>query len=266
MLRSHAHPFTWQRDPRSGNHLLSYCATSEPLQTVHITPSTDVRLDFHFPPTVKLAQRVRVLALGDGSSTPSLVGELAQGGRVSTRAVAGAKFKVVEVVKGLDRPLLQITVGLCLLWLHSLFLHLPHTRLTPASMHSSTPRPCPPTRTPSHRQASHEAEQHVDIGSSVVLTVKLPATAFGPAELFWLWGGDDAFAREHLHGSVLPGQTLRIATMAGEQWIAKDKASGTVLLTTTTTDAAEQSVELTAVAAPTVEKKAARFVKPTRKR
>ena len=62
MLRSHAHPFTWQRDPRSGNHLLSYCATSEPLQTVHITPSTDVRLDFHFPPTVKLAQRVRVLA------------------------------------------------------------------------------------------------------------------------------------------------------------------------------------------------------------
>ena len=107
---------------------------------------------------------------------------------------------------------------------------------------------------------------HVDIGSSVVLTVKLPATAFGPAELFWLWGGDDAFAREHLHGSVLPGQTLRIATMAGEQWIAKDKASGTVLLTTTTTDAAEQSVELTAVAAPTVEKKAARFVKPTRKR
>ena len=54
--------------------------------------------------------------------------------------------------------------------------------------------------------------------------------------------------------------------MAGEQWIAKDKASGTVLLTTTTTDAAEQSVELTAVAAPTVEKKAARFVKPTRKR
>ena len=113
MLRSHAHPFTWQRDPRSGNHLLSYCATSEPLQTVHITPSTDVRLDFHFPPTVKLAQRVRVLALGDGSATPSLVGELAQGGRVSTRAVAGAKFKVVEVVKGLDRPLLQITVGLC---------------------------------------------------------------------------------------------------------------------------------------------------------
>ena len=86
MLRSHAHPFTWQRDPRSGNHLLSYCATSEPLQTVHITPSTDVRLDFHFPPTVKLAQRVRVLALGDGSATPSLVGELAQGGRVSTRA------------------------------------------------------------------------------------------------------------------------------------------------------------------------------------
>ena len=104
----------------------------QPLQTVHITPSTDVRLDFHFPPTVKLAQRVRVLALGDGSATPSLVGELAQGGRVSTRAVAGAKFKVVEVVKGLDRPLLQITVGLCSLWLHSLFLHLPHTRLTPA--------------------------------------------------------------------------------------------------------------------------------------
>lgn len=106
----------------------------------------------------------------------------------------------------------------------------------------------------------------MEIGSSVVLTVKLPATAFGPAELFWLWGGDDAFAREHLHGSVLPGQTLRIATMAGEQWIAKDKASGTVLLTTTTTDAAEQSLELTTVAAPTVEKKAARFVKPARKR
>lgn len=211
------------RDPRSGNHLLSYCATSEPLQTVHIAPSTNVKLDFHFPPTAKLAERVRVLALGDGSSTPSLVGELAQGGRVSTRAVAGAKFKVVEVVKGLDRPLLQMT-------------------------------------------ASHEAEQHVDIGSSVSLTVQLPATAFGPAELFWLWGGDDAFAREHLHGSVLPGQTLRIATMAGEQWIAKDKASGTVLLTTTTTDAAEQSVELSAVAAPAVEKKAARFVKAARKR
>ena len=144
MLPSHAHPFTWQRDPRSGNHLLSYCATSEPLQTVHIAPSTNVKLDFHFPPTAKLAQRVRVLALGDGSSTPSLVGELAQGGRVSTRAVAGAKFKVVEVVKGLDRPLLQMTVGLYLLWSYLLSSHLPHTRLTfashpphTASMHSS---------------------------------------------------------------------------------------------------------------------------------
>ena len=137
-------PFTWQRDPRSGNHLLSYCATSEPLQTVHIAPSTNVKLDFHFPPTAKLAQRVRVLALGDGSSTPSLVGELAQGGRVSTRAVAGAKFKVVEVVKGLDRPLLQMTVGLYLLWSYLLSSYLPHTRLTfashpphTASMHSS---------------------------------------------------------------------------------------------------------------------------------
>jgi hypothetical protein len=234
---------------------------------VHIAPSTNVKLDFHFPPTAKLAERVRVLALGDGSSTPSLVGELAQGGRVSTRAVAGAKFKVVEVVKGLDRPLLQMTVGLYLL-----ASHLPHTRLTfashppPTLPTPPTPRPCLPTRTPLPSQASHEAEQHVDIGSSVSLTVQLPATAFGPAELFWLWGGDDAFAREHLHGSVLPGQTLRIATMAGEQWIAKDKASGTVLLTTTTTDAAEQSVELSAVAAPAVEKKAARFVKAARKR
>ena len=111
---------------------------------MHIAPSTNVKLDFHFPPTAKLAQRVRVLALGDGSSTPSLVGELAQGGRVSTRAVAGAKFKVVEVVKGLDRPLLQMTVGLYLLWLYLLASHLPRTRLTfashpphTASMHSS---------------------------------------------------------------------------------------------------------------------------------
>ena len=239
---------------------------------MHIAPSTNVKLDFHFPPTAKLAQRVRVLALGDGSSTPSLVGELAQGGRVSTRAVAGAKFKVVEVVKGLDRPLLQMTVGLYLLWLYLPWLYYvaldgPHTRFTFASHPPHTRFSallC--THTPLPPQASHEAEQHVDIGSSVALTVQLPATAFGPAELFWLWGGDDAFAREHLHGSVLPGQTLRIATMAGEQWIAKDKASGTVLLTTTTTDAAEQSVELSAVAAPAVEKKAARFVKAARRK
>lgn len=138
--------------------------------------------------------------------------------------------------------------------------HPLHICLTPAA------HPLLCTHTPLPPQASHEAEQHVDIGSSVALTVQLPATAFGPAELFWLWGGDDAFAREHLHGSVLPGQTLRIATMAGEQWIAKDKASGTVLLTTTTTDAAEQSVELSAVAAPAVEKKAARFVKAARRK
>ena len=143
---------------------------------------------------------------------------------------------------------------------------MPHTRLTRPLCTPPTPPPISAYPHPLPPQASHEAEQHVDIGSSVALTVQLPATAFGPAELFWLWGGDDAFAREHLHGSVLPGQTLRIATMAGEQWIAKDKASGTVLLTTTTTDAAEQSVELSAVAAPVVEKKAARFVKAERKR
>ena len=37
-----------------------------------------------------------------------LVGEIAQGGRVSARAVAGSKFKVVEEPSG--RPLLQMTV------------------------------------------------------------------------------------------------------------------------------------------------------------
>ena len=46
-----------------------------------------------------------------------------------------------------------------------------------------------------------------------------------------------------------PGRPLHIHTMAGETWVAKDKASGSILSTITTTDAAEQRVEL-AVAPP----------------
>ena len=36
------------RDPISGNHVASYCATSEPHQTVRLGASDDVDIDFHF--------------------------------------------------------------------------------------------------------------------------------------------------------------------------------------------------------------------------
>lgn len=184
------------RDPTSGNHLASYCATSQPLQHVYITPKSNVTLDFHFPPTSKLGKRVRILSVGPPQE---VVGAVEQGGWLSTKAIAGAKFQVVEESSG--RPLLETT-------------------------------------------ATHEAEQHVDIGTNVSLYVSLPARAAANAQLYWIWGGDEAFAREHLHGPIVPGQTLHVATLAGEQWVARDEASGKVLRTLTTTDAPLQRIEL----------------------
>ena len=57
-------------------------------------------------------------------------------------------------------------------------------------------------------------------------------------------GGDDAFAREHLHATIHPGETVHVATMAGETWVAKEEQSGRLLQTIMTTDAAAQDVVL----------------------
>ena len=73
-----------------------------------------------------------------------------------------------------------------------------------------------------------------------------------PVNLMTLWKPQDKkgpYSKEHFHGAVQPGRPLHIHTMAGETWVAKDKASGSILSTITTTDAAEQRVEL-AVAPP----------------
>ena len=99
------------------------------------------------PPTVKLAQRVRVLALGDGSATPSLVGELAQEGASTRRG--GAKFKVVK--SSGPRPAAAADHGGPMLTLAALAVLTPAPhRLTPASMtpprpaHARLPHPLPP--------------------------------------------------------------------------------------------------------------------------
>ena len=62
----------------------------------------------------------------------------------------------------------------------------------------------------------------MDISSSVVLTVKLPATAFGPAELFWRGWRRRVCARAPARLRAARA-TLRIAAMAGEQWIARTR-------------------------------------------
>ena len=176
-----------------------YCATDEPVQHVHITPHASVSVEFHFAPTAKLGKRVRVVSLATAAE----------------RAKTGAP---AEMTVGEIEQDGHLTTRA-------------HAGTTFRVVDAASGRRLLEV------QASYEAEQHIDVGTNVSLGVTLPAHAAGSAQLYWLWGGDDAFAREHLHATLHPGETLHVATMAGEAWVAKEETSGRLLQTITTTDA-----------------------------
>ena len=83
--------------------------------------------------------------------------------------------------------------------------------------------------------ARAEAEQHVNIGSNVTLRFELPSDAAAGHEVFWVWD-DAAFAAEHLYGSVAAGGTLSAPTVAGEEWIVREKGGAEVLRVVSTDD------------------------------
>ena len=83
--------------------------------------------------------------------------------------------------------------------------------------------------------ARAEAEQHVNIGSNVTLRFELPSDAAAAHDVFWVWD-DAAFAAEHLYGSVAAGGTLSAPTVAGEEWIVREKGGAEVLRVVSTDD------------------------------
>jgi len=195
------------RDATTGNHLLSYCATLAPSQTVAIAPAGAVRLDFHFSPTAKLAPSATVVEESAGRA-PTTVGTLRQGGTLSVQASAGARYRVVEGGSG---------------------------------------------KTIARQTASHEAEQHVDIGSPVVLRFSVQPSRFhvggeagGRLSLYWSWAGEGGFGAEHLEATLAEGETRSIATMSGERWIVRDAAGRQVRAVVAADAPAEQAVVLDA--------------------
>ena len=190
-----------------GQHLLTYCATNEPTQFVNIVPQTNVSVQVHFPRSRKLVSKAEVYTVRSVGGVPveQPAGEVAQGGDLQLATSAGT---VLRARDPLTRQLLfEGVVG-------------------------------------------YEAEQLVDItGSSVSLELSLaPSSAPGErVDVFWTWGegGDGsghAFAREHFHAQLTsPGQTLRIPSAAGEEWIVRRATDLTErLLAVTLTEAPTQ--------------------------
>ena len=130
------------RDPISGNHVASYCATAEPHQTVRLGASDDVDIDFHFARTRKLGQHARVVRVGPPSR---VAGEVAQGAHLTVRAKAGERFKVVgsaaPTARAAAADATVVDAEIVLL----------------------------------EMTARAEAEQHVNIGSNVTLRFELPS-------------------------------------------------------------------------------------------
>ena len=190
------------RDPISGNHVASYCATAEPHQTVRLGASDDVDIDFHFARTRKLGQHARVVRVGPPSR---VAGEVAQGAHLTVRAKAGERFKVVgsaaPTARAAAADATVVDAEIVLL----------------------------------EMTARAEAEQHVNIGSNVTLRFELPSDAAAAHDVFWVWD-DAAFAAEHLYGSVAAGGTLSAPTVAGEEWIVREKGGAEVLRVVSTDD------------------------------
>ena len=190
------------RDPISGNHVASYCATAEPHQTVRLGASDDVDIDFHFARTRKLGQHARVVRVGPPSR---VAGEVAQGAHLTVRAKAGERFKVVgsaaPTARAAAADATVVDAEIVLL----------------------------------EMTARAEAEQHVNIGSNVTLRFELPSDAAAGHDVFWVWD-DAAFAAEHLYGSVAAGGTLSAPTVAGEEWIVREKGGAEVLRVVSTDD------------------------------
>jgi hypothetical protein len=190
---------------RGGQHVASYCATSEPTQQVHITPQSKVQLDFHYPHLPGSSSLAKLSKFGSSNGAPgvaapprasvyqligtpphdteTLVGHVNAGGHLSTSALAGSRLRVRD--EATRRPLLPLVV------------------------------------------AGAEAEQHIDISAShVTLEFELsPGTANGDgAAIYWTWGDTAAFAREHLYAELHRGHgspMVRVASPAGEQWIVR---------------------------------------------
>ena len=57
-------------------------------------------------------------------------------------------------------------------------------------------------------------------------------------EIFWVWD-DSAFAKEHLLGKVSAGGALSAPTVAGEEWVVREKGGAEVLRTVAEHDPAE---------------------------
>ena len=174
----------------------------EPHQTVRLGASDDVDIDFHFARTRKLGQHARVVRVGPPSR---VAGEVAQGAHLTVRAKAGERFKVVgsaaPTARAAAADATVVDAEIVLL----------------------------------EMTARAEAEQHVNIGSNVTLRFELPSDAAAAHDVFWVWD-DAAFAAEHLYGSVAAGGTLSAPTVAGEEWIVREKGGAEVLRVVSTDD------------------------------
>lgn len=179
---------------RGGQHVASYCATSEPRQEVRIKPQERVQLDFHYPAAAAVGKgratvyEVRRPLNGSKTEVESLVGNVPIGGHLAIGAQAGSVYRVRDETT--RRPIVE--------------------RFT----------------------AGFEAEQHVDVTSHHVALefVLSPSTPVGTGcAVYWTWGGRGAFAREHLHSNLLRAagvgeSVLRVQSAPGEQWIVRRAA------------------------------------------
>jgi hypothetical protein len=198
------------RSVKSSQHVAMYCATSEKTQTVNIEPHAHVALYFHYPepPPDKTAAAsggkdeddnvhasaaaIYELRTVLGQTVETLVGRVVPGSHLSTSANAGAKYTVRD--ERSRRPLVPLY------------------------------------------EAGFEAEQHIDIAATrVTLVFELSGATeedggseeeLGAAAVFWTWGGAEAFAREHLHGTLLKaGERLVVPNVApGEEWVVRSSS------------------------------------------
>ena len=211
------------RGPRSsGHHVLSYCATEEPVQYAVIAPQAKVALYFHYPKPPH--------AVAPPTPHPAGAANASSGAAADAHAGAGRAtvFELTQVLGALrETPVGHVVPGS-----HLSTVSKPGCRYRVRD--EATRRPLL-----SVYEAGHEAEQHVDVSPYHTVTVAFELAPSTPASeavaVFWTWGEDDdaagdggrgGLAREHLAAELdHPGQVVTLRSVAaGEELVVRRSA------------------------------------------